>query len=309
VFLAYASEKGAAFIDRALYLPRAWTQDAERRTEAGIPEAVRFASKLTLAERMLARAFDAGVPARWVVADSFYGRSHAFRRWLEGRGIAYAVMIQDQCRLAPILWARRVWALPFLTALAPSERYDAERRRRHKALTDWAWQLLLVVRRWWPDRTIVAVADSGYAAIRLLARWSALPQLITVVTRLRLDAALYEPAPPRVPGQIGRPRQKGKRLPTLAARATDLATVWQAITVADWYGKGERTVALASETAIWYHTGLPPVPIRWVLIRDSQGKFATQALLCTDLTATPQQIIAWFVRRWQMETGALVYWM
>ncbi len=309
MFLAYASEKGAAFIDRALYLPRAWTQDAERRTEAGIPEAVRFASKLTLAERMLARAFDAGVPARWVVADSFYGRSHAFRRWLEGRGIAYAVMIQDQCRLAPILWARRVWALPFLTALAPSERYDAERRRRHKALTDWAWQLLLVVRRWWPDRTIVAVADSGYAAIRLLARWSALPQLITVVTRLRLDAALYEPAPPRVPGQIGRPRQKGKRLPTLAARATDLATVWQAITVADWYGKGERTVALASETAIWYHTGLPPVPIRWVLIRDSQGKFATQALLCTDLTATPQQIIAWFVRRWQMETGALVYWM
>jgi len=93
VFLAYASQKGAAFIDRALYLPRAWTQDAERRTEAGIPEEVRFASKLTLAERMLARAFDAGVPARWVVADSFYGRSHAFRRWLEGRDIAYAVMI------------------------------------------------------------------------------------------------------------------------------------------------------------------------------------------------------------------------
>ncbi len=204
--------------------------------------------------------------------------------------------------LAPIPWARRVWALPFLTALAPSERYDAERGRRHKALTDWAWQLLLVVRRWWPDRTIVAVADSGYASIRLLARCRALPQPITVITRLRLDAALYEPAPPRVPGQIGRPRQKGERLPTLAARATDPATCWQAITVADWYGKGERTVALASATAIWYHTDLPPVPIRWVLIRDAQGKFATQALLCTDLTATPQQIIAWFVRRWQMET-------
>jgi len=93
VFLAYASEKGAAFIDRALSLPRAWTQDAERRTEAGIPEEVRFASKITLAERMLARAFDAGVPARWVIADSFSGRSHAFRRWLEGRDIASAVMI------------------------------------------------------------------------------------------------------------------------------------------------------------------------------------------------------------------------
>ncbi len=93
VFLAYTSEKGTAFIDRALYLPYAWTHDAQRRAEAGIPEEVRFASKIALAEQMLARAFDADVPARWVVADSFYGRSHAFRRWLEERGIAYAVMI------------------------------------------------------------------------------------------------------------------------------------------------------------------------------------------------------------------------
>ena len=93
VFLAYASERGAAFIDRALYLPRAWTQDAERQAEAGIPAEVRFASKITLAQEMLARAFAADVPARWVVADSFYGRSHAFRRWLEGRGVGYATMI------------------------------------------------------------------------------------------------------------------------------------------------------------------------------------------------------------------------
>ncbi len=93
VFLAYASERGAAFIDRALYLPRAWTQDAERRAEAGIPEDIRFSTKIALAQQMLARAFDADVPARWVVADSGYGRSHAFRRWLEGRGRAYATMI------------------------------------------------------------------------------------------------------------------------------------------------------------------------------------------------------------------------
>jgi len=73
VFLAYASERGAAFIDRALYLPRAWTQDAERRAEAGIPEDIRFATKIALAQQMLARAFDADVPARWVVADSGYG--------------------------------------------------------------------------------------------------------------------------------------------------------------------------------------------------------------------------------------------
>jgi SRSO17 transposase len=93
VFLAYASDQGAAFVDRALYLPRRWTDQPERCRQAGIPDTVRFATKLTLAQRMLARAFTAGVPARWVVADSAYGRSHAFRRGLEEDGRAYALMV------------------------------------------------------------------------------------------------------------------------------------------------------------------------------------------------------------------------
>jgi SRSO17 transposase len=93
VFLAYASEKGAAFVDRALYLPKAWANDAERRVEAGVPERVAFRNKAELAERMLERAFCAKVPARWVVADSFYGRLHSFRRWLEERGRPYVVMV------------------------------------------------------------------------------------------------------------------------------------------------------------------------------------------------------------------------
>ena len=93
VFLAYASAKGTAFVDRALYLPRAWTHDPARRAEAGVPDGVRFATKLTLAKRLLARAFAAGVPARWVAGDAAYGRSHAFRRWLEARGRAYALSV------------------------------------------------------------------------------------------------------------------------------------------------------------------------------------------------------------------------
>ncbi len=93
VFLAYASERGAAFVDRALYLPKAWANDTERRAEAVVPEKIAFRNKIELAERMLERAFEAGVPARWVVADSFYGRSHAFRAWLEERGRPYAVMV------------------------------------------------------------------------------------------------------------------------------------------------------------------------------------------------------------------------
>jgi len=94
---------------------------------------------------------------------------------------------------------------------------------------------------------------------------------------------------------------KGRRLPTLAARIGDSATVWTPVIVANWYGEGARTVEVASDTAVWYHTGLPPVPIRWVLIRDPQGQFAPQALRCTDLAADPAQILAWFVLRWQLE--------
>ena len=93
VFLAYASTKGAAFIDRALYLPQAWADDQGRRDEAGIPEAVGFATKIALAKQQLTRAFDAGMPARWVTGDTFYGRSHALRAWLEEHGRAYALMI------------------------------------------------------------------------------------------------------------------------------------------------------------------------------------------------------------------------
>src|SRR3712207_3120393 len=100
--------------------------------------------------------------------------------------------------LAPIPWAARTWALPFLTALAPSERYCRERGQRHKKLTDWACQMMLQVRRWLPESELVLVADMGFAALELLAALSR--QSVICITRLRLDAALYEPAPPRRPG-------------------------------------------------------------------------------------------------------------
>ena len=121
--------------------------------------------------------------------------------------------------LAEVPWASRVWALPFLSALAPSERYAKEAGQRHKPLTEWAWQLLLLVRRWYPEREIVAVADSTYASLNLLDRCRGLSNPITFISRLRLDAALYEPAPPRNPGQLGRPRLKGDRLANLSVVA------------------------------------------------------------------------------------------
>jgi DDE superfamily endonuclease len=201
--------------------------------------------------------------------------------------------------LVPISWAGRVWALPFLTALAPSERYCREHGRRHKTLTDWARQLVLQARRWMPERALVLVADSSFAALELLA--SLVRQGVTCVTRLRLDAALYQPAPPRQPKTVGRPRTKGERLPTLAKVLADPTTSWQRVVVPDWYGEGGRVVEICSSTAVWRHAGLPVVPIRWVLLRDPSRRFDPQALLCTDLAQEPLQIVRWFAQRWQLE--------
>src|SRR3954453_20834866 len=201
--------------------------------------------------------------------------------------------------LAPIPWAARTWALPFLTALAPSERYCRERGQRHKKLTDWARQMMLQVRRWLPERELVLVADMGFAALDLLAALAR--RGVICVTRLRLDAALYEPAPPRRPGTVGRARTKGAGLPNLSDVLADEATRWERVTVPEWYGGPERAVDVCSATAVGRHAGLPVVPIRWVLLRDPQGRFDPQALLCTDPARDPQQVVRWFVRRWQVE--------
>jgi DDE superfamily endonuclease len=260
--------------------------------------------KTFLADGPLVIGVDETLERRWgkkIAAKGVYRdpvRS-THERFVKSSGLRWVCLML----LVPVPWARRVWALPFLSVLAPSERYSARQGKRHKKMTDWARQMLLLVRRWWPEREIVAVADSAYASLRLLASCQRfLPRPVTFITRLRLDAALYDPAPPRRAGQIGRPRLKGERLPNLSLVAEDPSTVWAPATVEDWYGSGERTVEVASATAVWYSTGLPAVPIRWVLVRDPQGEFKTQALLCTDVGAEPEQIVGWFVLRWQMET-------
>jgi len=202
--------------------------------------------------------------------------------------------------LPPIPWAKRVWALPFLTVLAPSERYYKDKIRKHKKLTEWAYQMVLQVRRWLPNRLLVVVADSSFAVIDLLWKLRQLKNPICMITRFRLDAALYEPNKPE-PGKMGRPRKKGKRLPALEEIAENKLTHWKRLTVQEWYGEKKRDIEITSETAVWFHSGKPPLPIRWVIVRDPKKIFKTQALLCTDINVSAVQIIEWFVRRWQVE--------
>jgi hypothetical protein len=245
-------------------------------------------------DETLERRWGKKISARGVYRDPVRSTHETF---VKSSGLRWVCVML----LVEIPWASRVWALPFLSALAPSEGYAAARGRRHKKITEWAWQLLLQVRRWYPEREIVAVADLAYASLKLLSRCRSLSKPVTFITRLRLDAALYEPAPVRRPGQRGRPRLKGERLPNLTEVAEDPRTVWKMTEIANWYGSGERTIEIASQTAVWYSTGLFAVPIRWVLVRDPEGKFKPQALLCTDLSADPRKIVCWFVMRWQLE--------
>ena len=125
VFLAYASPRGRAFLDRALYLPKVWAEDAARRAEAGVPQAVRFATKVGLAKTMLQRAFMAGVPAAWVTGETVYGHDPNLRSWLEAERHAYVLAVPK---------THRVWIdQPQESAQAAFARVPAEAWQRLSA--------------------------------------------------------------------------------------------------------------------------------------------------------------------------------
>lgn len=222
-------------------------------------------------------------------SKSIHVRSHGLR-WV-------SVML-----LAPVPWATRLWALPFLTLLTPSQRSCRSRGVRYKPLGHWARQVILRLRRWLPDRRIVLVGDNNYSSIELFVR--AVKCRMTLVTRLRLEAALYEPAPSREEHRRTQPRgrhpRKGPRLPSLKARLEDPTTVWRRCSLS-WYGGKTREVDLLTGTAVWFRNGQPPVPIRWVLLRDPTGKFQPQALAANEPELTAEQIVDYFLRRWQVE--------
>ena len=129
--------------------------------------------------------------------------------------------------------------------------------------------------RWLPERALVIVADGSYAVVAFLAHMIRLPH-VTLVTRMRLDAALYDPAPKREAGKRGRPAAKGKRQPTLAKRLTDPDTIWQTCTVS-WYGGIRRSVEMATGTALWY----PFHEVRTHLGIETQRQWSDLAILRT----------------------------
>jgi hypothetical protein len=198
--------------------------------------------------------------------------------------------------LVPVPWSRRVWALPFLTALCwPAE---PSPRRRHKTGVDWVRQMMKQVRRWLPGRRLVVVVDGGFAAVSLAI--ACVKHHVTMVSRSRWDAALYHPPGPQPPSKRGPKPTKGKRQRSLQSWAERSDTPWETVEVV-WYGGQLKTLWVFSRTALWYTPRQPPVAIRYVLVADPEGKLRMEAFFCTDLEATPVEILQWVVMRWSVE--------
>jgi hypothetical protein len=207
-------------------------------------------------------------------------------------GLKWVVMMV----LVPVPWAKRVWALPFLTVLGwPKAKAPAG---RHKTGVDWVRQMMKQVRRWLPERVLVLVVDGGFASVALTLACQ--EQQVALVTRLRMDAALYHPPVPHPSGKRGRKPTKGKRQRSLKIWAARSDTPWEMVDV-DWYGGTRKRLDVFSRTALWYTSGCAPVAIRFVLVRDPEGKSPDAAFLCTDLQASPTQILTWVVMRWSVE--------
>jgi hypothetical protein len=209
-------------------------------------------------------------------------------RWLCGR------------LLGTVSWAGALWGWPFLPVLCPSERSHAERGRTHHKLPERARQILRLLTRWLPNRLLIFGGDGSFAVLERLPAGSQTPHA-HLMTRLRMDAEWWHPAPERQPGQHGRPRVQGARRPSPHQRLDAPNTPWTKTAVAQGYGGETREVEPYPEPCVWYKAGFQPVVRRWVLVRDPQGAYEPQALLATHIDHTPLQILTWFVRRWRRE--------
>ncbi len=245
------------------------------------------------ADETLERRRGTKIKARGIFRDAVRS-SHKYTNYSSGlRWVSMMLLVS-------VPWSDRVWALPFLTVLAPSPKTNESNGQRHKTSIDWVGQMVGVVRRWLRQRKLVLVVDGGMAAVKLGLRCAGYAQPVTLVTRLRLDAVLHRPPGPQPKSKRGPKPKKGARLPALAQVLAGPATIWIKQNIA-WYGGRQRLIEYVTGTALWYTPGYDPLPIRWVLVRDPLGGFKSTAFFTTDQTADPVQILDWFIMRWGLE--------
>jgi hypothetical protein len=198
--------------------------------------------------------------------------------------------------IVPLPWCSRPWALPFLTVLAPSKKANEKAGKRHKTSIDWTRQMVKIVSRWLKRRAWILLGDGAYACMALAQ--ACVVQGVTLISRLRLDAQLFELLEEK-PKKRGRPAVKGSRI-ILKALLHDQALPWEVLTV-KWYGGEQKTIECLSFVCLWYHAGVPPMKLRIVLVKTPDGKNVAETFFTTDVLNSPEQIINWFVLRWNIE--------
>jgi len=200
--------------------------------------------------------------------------------------------------LVPVPWSKRPWALPFLTLLAPSEQANQKAGKPHKTTVDWTILAVKLISRWLSLAAWTLVGDGAYACVELALICVAYN--VTLTSRLRLDARLFDFPEPQAKSKPGKKPAKGKRLPNLSELADDPEQPWLEQEI-PWYGGETKKVKLLTSVCLWHTNGYPPVKIRWVLIVDPEGKFRTEAFFSTDTKQLPERIVEVFVMRWNIE--------
>ena len=266
---------------------------------------------------LLVKAFvPSGTPLVFVVDETLErraGKQIVYKGWFRdavrstGNKVAVSLGIRwcCVCLLVCVPWATRPWALPFLCVPVLSEKTCTRLNKPHRSGVAWTIWLLSKLRAWYPDAAMTLLGDGGYAAVELVAACQELD--IRLVSRLRLDAGLYDFPAPQPKSKRGPKPKKGVRQPGLAAGFADPKTVWCQAVVA-WYGSGEKTIGYRTGVSLWYTPGQNPVPLCWVLVRyeetnskTGKGRVHGALFFSSDTTRTPEEILACYVGRWNIE--------
>ena len=203
--------------------------------------------------------------------------------------------------LVPVPWSQRLWALPFMVIPALSPKTSAKLKKKHRTLVDWVIVMIRKVRRWQPDREIVLVGDGSYSAVALVQYCQRHKYPVKLVSRLRLDARLFDLPGPQPEGKRGPKPKKGARQLSLADRLTDPKTRWQPLKI-HWYGGREKDIQIVSGVSLWHRRGTEPVQIRWILVRCPEDPhFEPAAYFCSDPTISAEQVVLWHIGRWNIE--------
>lgn len=219
--------------------------------------------------------------------------SHSMTVWKWGhKWVVLAIVIR-------LPFTSKRWALPVLCALYRSKQQNKAEDRRHKTPTQLARQLMAVLVHWFPRRKFVFLGDGGFGSHELARFFHRHRRHAALVSRFHHDANLYAP-PPKRRARTGRPRIKGRKLPSPGETVRRIGKGKRATVT--WYGGSTRRVELISDTGQWYRIGQGLVPVRWAHVHDIQGTHRDDWIYSTDPTLIPTQIVSFFTGRWPIET-------